>query len=533
MTISRRDFLKLSALFTASSVLQPALELLPSRLSTNPNAKNVLIILFDTLSASNVNFYGYPRDTMPQLNRLLERATVYHNHYASSNFTTPGTASLLTGRHTWEHLALTLTDTVRDSLANQSIFSLFDDYYKLAYTHNYYADILLTQFQEAITHHEFFKTLFLEYQATGSGPWLSSLMRNDYDTYLLLKSRLTDTSLDGYLYSLLFPSLLGDANYQPPAEISALFPRGVPSADKQDPFILEDGIDWTAQQAASMPQPFLGYFHFLPPHDPYSTREDFADTFLNDGFTPPKKPTHPVIMPKKNLSWEEELRFRQHYDEFILYADSEFHRLFSTLDQQGILENTIVVLTSDHGELIERGERVHNFPLVYEPVIKVPLVIFEPGQTSRRDVHTLSSCIDLLPTLLHYTGHEIPPDLPGHILPPFEGASHNPDREIFSLYARENQGRSHITTASLAYRRGNMKAIRYSNYAQAKNNLDRAEKFNLIPLETNPYYEVFDLEHDPEELNNLAAEPTAEIQALLDKLEQYFRDHVEYPQGLT
>ena len=225
----------------------------------------------------------------------------------------------------------------------------------------YYADLLLSQFQEAITHHEFFKTLFLEYQLTGSNSWFSDITRNDFDSASLFKARLNDPTLDGYLYSLLFPSLLGK-EYEPPSEVSDLFPLGIPVANKEDPFILEDATNWTVQQAKDMPRPFISYLHFFPPHKPYNTREQYANTFLNDGYIPPLKPPDPYALRKKIFTREDELYFRQIYDEYILYVDAEFNRLFDQLEHHGILENTMVVLTSDHGELFERNINGHKLP---------------------------------------------------------------------------------------------------------------------------------------------------------------------------
>ena len=59
------------------------------------------------------------------------------------------------------------------------------------------------------------------------------------------------------------------------------------------------------------------------------------------------------------------------------------------------------------------------FRTFFEPLVKIPLIIFERGQSQRQDIHTITSCIDLLPTLLHYTDHQISSELPGKILPPF------------------------------------------------------------------------------------------------------------------
>ncbi len=78
---------------------------------------------------------------------------VYHNHYSGGNFTTPGTASLLTGTLPWSHCTFFLNDTVRPSYAQQSIFHLLESYHRIAYTHNPIADTLLQQFMGAIDQH--------------------------------------------------------------------------------------------------------------------------------------------------------------------------------------------------------------------------------------------------------------------------------------------------------------------------------------------------------------------------------------------
>lgn len=530
MTISRRDFLKLSTLMTASTMFHPGLEFFPFTHSSDPNAKNVIIILFDTLSASNINFYGYPRKTMPHLTRLLEQATVYHNHYASSNFTTPGTASLLTGRYPWEHLALKLTNEVKPELSTHNIFNFFENYYKLAYTHNDYADILLSQFSNAINQHESYKTLLLENELISSSQWFMDLLEKDRDTALLFKSRLTDLDLDGFLYSLLFPSLLGEDEFQIPAEFLVKFPRGLPKSHRRGYFILEQATDWISQQTTSIPQPFLQYLHFLPPHSPYNTREDFFNMFLDDNFQPAEKPMHPVVIPIDILPRTEELNLRQKYDEFILYVDSEFNRIFTQLDKQGILENTLVVFTSDHGEIFERKSREHIDSYLFDPLVKIPLVIFEPGQTERQDIHSITSCIDVLPTLLNYTGQEIPSELPGQILPPFKEPPIESSRTIYALDTRLNHDPSHITVATLMMLRENFKVIRYSNYSDYYTLAGQNKKLAAMQIRDPIYYEIFDLDRDREELNNLALSPSLEHQVLIDEIEQFFRENVEYPQ---
>jgi arylsulfatase A-like enzyme len=489
----------------------------------------VLIIVFDALSAKNINFYGYPRETMPHITRLLERATVYHNHYASSNFTTPGTASLLTGRHPWEHRALKLGNSVKPELSNRNIFSFFDDYYSFTYSHNHFADTILSQFDPEISFHEYYNNLFLDLNLNKSSQMFHDLMKNDLDAALLFKTRLRDISLDGFLYRLLFPSLLGPDYFEAPPEVTALFPRGVPSVFKRGKFTLEDSIDWTILQTNSIPQPFLGYIHFYPPHNPYHTRIDFIDSFASDGFQPPEKPIHPVVIPTKIMSRQEETDQRRWYDEFILYVDSEFHRLFTNLDQLGILDNTLVIFTSDHGEMFERNHVGHSDPYLFDPVVKVPLIIFEPGQAERKDIHSHTSCIDLLPSLLHYSGHDIPVDLPGQLLPNFSTEPADQTRVIYAMDARKNYEQSHLTISTLMMRKNNYTVIRYSGYVEYYRYYGNTDKLKAMQNKDDTYFEVFDLENDPEELNNLALNPTPKIQLLIDEIEQYFRENIEYP----
>ena len=75
-SLSKREFLKLLALLPPSVLLsQPFLQK-PDRLVVDPDAKNLLVIVFDTLSAKNISLYGYPRQTMPNLARIAEKGTV-------------------------------------------------------------------------------------------------------------------------------------------------------------------------------------------------------------------------------------------------------------------------------------------------------------------------------------------------------------------------------------------------------------------------------------------------------------------------
>src|SRR5512144_1796135 len=100
--VNRRDFLKLAGMLPVSLAAPRWTRRLPEVGAPG----NVIVVVFDAWTAFNVSLYGYPRQTMPNLERLAQRAIVYHDHYAGGNFTTPGTASLLTGTYPWSHRAI-------------------------------------------------------------------------------------------------------------------------------------------------------------------------------------------------------------------------------------------------------------------------------------------------------------------------------------------------------------------------------------------------------------------------------------------
>src|SRR5512143_1657714 len=143
---NRRDFLRLAGVLPLSL----AAPRLVRRLSSAAGQQNVMIIVFDALSSYHLSLYGYQRETMPNLSRLAERAIVYHNHYAGSSFTTPGTASLLTGTLPWTHRAIRGGGRVADRVVSHNIFAAFGDYYRQAYSHNSWVEILLRQFQDSL-----------------------------------------------------------------------------------------------------------------------------------------------------------------------------------------------------------------------------------------------------------------------------------------------------------------------------------------------------------------------------------------------
>jgi arylsulfatase A-like enzyme len=477
--LTRRDFLKLLSLTPLLALPLPKIKAQDSSNYQDLNKQNILIFVFDALSARHMPIFGYPRNTAPNLTRFAERATVYHSHHSGGNFTSSGTASLLTGVYPWTHRAIHLQGTVLDSFSNRNIFSVYPkEGFSFAFTHNLLAEALLQQFRSNI---DLFKRT--RELAIHDPEYSDRLFPSDYNVsfwseQLIMRSGETKPSS---LFGGLLNRFIQLSQKRKMADIyGSQFPRGIPNLEEVY-FILEDAINWLIGELPSARKSFLGYFHILPPHDPYYPRKDFIGKFQDD-FTPAIKPASPF---SEGHSDEFVNKSRMEYDENLAYADAEFGRLYDAMLQQGILEHTTVIVTADHGELFERGIVGHTTATLYEPLIHIPLLISVPGQTQRHDVHSHTSCVDLLPTLAKITGQPAPDWGEGVVLPGFRDKPEQNEPSVFAVEAKSSPKFGTLNKMTAALIKGNYKLIYYRGYPKT------------------PAPELFDLSNDPEELQNL------------------------------
>jgi arylsulfatase A-like enzyme len=479
---TRRDFLKLAGLLPLW-IAAPRLAGSSTHVQQAGKAQNVIIVVFDAFSACNISLYGYQRETTPNLARLAEKAIVYHNHYAGGNFTAPGTASLLTGTLPWTHRSFHHAGRVDEAFVKNNIFTAFESYYRLAYSHNPMANGLLGQFENNMDDFVPRGKLFLK-----DDTLIPSLFKNDDDIATVSWLRALKGE-DRFSYSLFLSHLLfAFEKYQDRKieDLRSQFPIGLPSIFTDNYYMLEDAIDWFGSALIDLPKPLISYLHFMPPHAPYRTHREFFGRFKDDGWLPPLKPFD-LFSRDEDHDIARTLNKRLLYDEFILYVDREFGRFFDQLEGSGLLDDTWLILTSDHGEMFERGINGHTTPVLYEPVVRIPLLVFEPGRKMRTDVYEPTSAVDILPTLLHVTGQQPATWAEGNVLPPFSDSQS--DRNIYALEARKNEKYAPLKVATTTMRKGQYKLMYFSGYKELGSGEERIE--------------LYDLENDPEEMNDL------------------------------
>jgi arylsulfatase A-like enzyme len=468
----------------------------------NNNRPNIIILVFDALSAKNMSLYGYRRKTTPYIDKLVNKATIFHRHYAGANFTSPGVATILTGTYPWKHRALQFYSTVTPQAANYNLFKMLNlDYYVFSYTHNPLANTLLYQFRDDQDKHIELETLLEELDS------LTTVLFND-DLPIAFRSEmyfLKDYS--PFPFSLYLTHLESMRREYKQKKINNLykekFPKGLPNwpigPSPIFQYTLEEAIDWALDHLPKFNQPFFGYYHLFPPHQPYNSRQDFIGNF-DDGWSPKGKP---IILPERySYESQEKLdQWRIEYDEFVAYVDFEFNRLYEGLYKKGMLDNTYIFLTSDHGELFERGIHEHITPALYEPVINIPLIVFKPGQTKRKDIYELSSNVDLLPTILKLAGKPISDFYEGQHLNPITSDDPMSSISIYAVEAKGNPKNAPLEKSTFTILRDKYKLIYYKGYEEFED-----------------FYEFYNLYNDPEEMENLTNQKHPMMKELMEEL---------------
>ncbi len=221
-------------------------------------------------------------------------------------------------------------------------------------------------------------------------------------------------------------------------------------------------------------KPWLIFIHLMSPHFEYAPPEEYR-----------KYDEHPDAVSITPSNWKKicnnQLDFSkkdvQHnislYDGEIAYTDHLIGRIMSKLETEGLKENTVVVISGDHGEeFTEHGCVTHGTSL-YEELIRVPLIMAGPGREKGMEIDELAQNIDIFPTLARLCDLEPPESLQGLDLLPFaEGqVSGRPGKYVYS-----ELGEIHAISGN---------------------------RFKYIYNEENGQEELYDTIEDPAEKNNL------------------------------
>jgi arylsulfatase len=336
--------------------------------------KNVVLLTVDALRADHCSWHGYERDTTPRLAAFASNNASFRNAYSASSHTREAIPALLTGRY--PDVAV-------------------DDGYNLA------VDSVATVLGEAgYTTGGFHSNPYVS-RAYGYGEGFDTF---DDDLHLGQNKliALAQRALDKLRYR----------HYARAETINGLALEFVDSTE----------------------EPFFLWAHYMDPHGPYSPPREYQEVF-HDEYVGMKRAQEmykrAVIEDPESITADERREMVNLYDEEIRYADAQFGAFADELDERGILEETLVIVTADHGDAIgKRGYYGHPRELDAE-LLRVPLAVRGPGVESG-EIAAPASLADVVPTVLAAAGVEAG-GLPGTSLVGLAGEPEaHEDRVVFS-----------------------------------------------------------------------------------------------------
>jgi arylsulfatase A-like enzyme len=387
------------------------------------NLPDVYLITFDALRAQDMSVYGYERSTTPNLERLARQAYTFDFFFANSNFTTPATTSIETGKLPWTHRVFQLGGFLRGQAQQETLAGLLRQrgYYTSSIVSNPFASPIQHRTQGS------YDAVSLALPQNGTGLWMRYTNLVGLNTlhtllYTMLKSvGALRSCLDAIIWSDRYPS---------PAE--PVFQRARDLDERQD-----------------ISQPRFVWMHVMPPHDPYFPPLPYRGRFLSSS----KLTRSRDFLGQRNDSTQRgvsvaELRAR--YDENIAYADHAVGDFLEWLDQTGRLDRSIVIVSADHGESFEHNWLLHTGPYLYNGLIQIPLLIHLPGQKHGSRFTQAAEQVDLLPTILDLVGGQAPSWSEGISLKPLFEGGRLPNRLLFSMNLDANSTFTPITQGTVA-----------------------------------------------------------------------------------
>lgn len=439
------------------------------------NRPNIILVIMDTLTAENMQLYGYHRPTTPFISEWSKNTLVFNNAYASSNWTTPAVMSIMTGQE----------------LITHGVWHLI--YYHPLEKHENHLPALMKQagydvlsfVQNPSAHPD---TLGIKDAFTIRHKSHDYWLKSDWWLDKLKSFFLSDPIVKEWIFEM--NPIAKRINYFRPANHTTLVPPNL---------IYDAFIKFISERSAGSDQPYFAWLLVFPPHDYYLPPEPFmgmfgdADRYISDTeqeLAELGSPYDPERQPDIDI-------LRKRYDEFILYSDKEFEKFISRLSDTADLSNTIIILTSDHGESFSNGWLAHRGPHLFESLVHVPLLIKMPGDNAGRSTDVLVDHTDLAPTILELAGLQVPEWIEGRSLVPVINGHEIQSEPVFSMQFSNTRitGSKLIDRGTIAVWDNDYKLVYY---------LEDKKKL------------LFDLGKDPDETINISDEKSEIANKMLD-----------------
>ncbi len=452
----RNRSIRLAVLGNAAAVA--ALLTLPfAPRGSDASASNVLLITVDTLRADRLGVYGHETAHTPNLDRLAEQSFVFENALASSPRTGPSHTSILTGLYPHRHGAL--SNGTHPAAGLDSLPTRLG-------ARGFVTGAVVSGWT-------------LRADVSGLDRYFHTY-DNDFSQVVWLPEPVTELRLFRFLENV----------------------RGrLPRVERPARATTDAAVRWLRRHDASA---FFLWVHYFDPHLPYDPPAEFERLHARHpiaGFRRDWYQYSPDEREELRRSRADREYMKALYDGEISYVDAEIGRLLDALEESGLTGRTLTVLTADHGETLDEHEHFFGHDDLYQTSLRVPLLIRPPAsELQPRRVEDAVRTVDLAPTLLDLLGISGLPGPDGRSFGPMlvSGRAGSRQPSLASLTDREHKLYS-VTRAPF-------KLISKAPHWFGARRQGASE-------------ELYDLEADPAELDNLAAdrpELVRELRPLID-----------------
>ena len=426
------------------------------------SSPNFVLIMTDTQATNAIGAYGHPELRTPNIDRLAQTGIKFDNAYTTCPLCTPARAGLFSGIYAHTSGPWTNNLPLGDNIITMGQ-RFRDNGYHTAYIGKWHLD-----------GHDYF--------GTGQCPegWDPAFWY-DGKNYL---DELTEAQITLWRQQL---NTLDDLSNN---HITADFTWAHRIGDRS--------IDFLQQQTD---EPFVLVVSYDEPHHPYTAPPEYVAQFMNYDYpigpgafdTLEGKPAHQQewaraarISPKiKNGTIQQPMYFGCNS-----FVDSEIGRVIDAVHQV-TPDNTYIIFTSDHGDMLGAHQLSGKGPVMYEEITHIPLIIEPPGGGYGKPNATVVSHIDLLPTMLALAELESPSILEGSSLVPQLQGVEDPDRAVV-----------------IEFQRYEIEHDSWGGFQPVRCIVDQKYKLVINLLSTD---ELYDMDHDVAEVNNLIDNPDYQL----------------------
>lgn len=334
--------------------------------SAPQGAPNVILIVLDTTRADRVSAYGHSRATTPQIDRIAAGGILYEQAVSAGVWTLPGHAGIFTGAPSSVHGANGRRLFLHRSLTTLAEVLARNGYATAGFSNNPWV-ARATGMARGFGHFEdhwrlqTFEPLHLLHQ------WWQEMQAHRRNAEVSGGAAYTLARVDAWIEEL------------------------------------------RAASDAERPPPFFVFVNLMEAHEPRTYRAGYTDRFLKPGQQASRLRQVPreiaaAAARGRPLTREQLELLRMLYDGELRFVDQQIGAFVRDLDRRGILDETLVVITSDHGEAIGDHGKTSHLQSVYEELVHVPLILRHPRLPAGLRVSTRVQTYDLFRTIVEFVG---------------------------------------------------------------------------------------------------------------------------------